>query len=96
MLLSSLPPHPCGNVELEQYSTSGDIAASWLAQIIAFGDLSEDSSIVDLGAGNGVLGVGAALMGVSQVVLVRRTKKPAQWHFSRLSKQVFGFSGNNL
>ena len=70
MLLSSLPPHPCGNVELEQYSTSGDIAAAWLAQIIAFGDLSEDSSIVDLGAGNGVLGVGAALMGVSQGVLV--------------------------
>jgi len=70
MLLSSLPPHPCGDIELEQYSTSGDIAASWLAQIAAFGDLSTDSSIADLGAGNGILGIGAALMGVSQVVLV--------------------------
>ncbi len=70
MLLSSLPPHPCGDVELEQYTTSGDIAASWLAQIAAFGDLSTDSSIADLGAGNGILGIGAALMGVSQVVLV--------------------------
>ena len=70
MLLSSLPPHPCGDIELEQYSTSGDIAASWLAQIAAFGDLSTDSSIADLGAGNGILGIGAALWGVSQVILV--------------------------
>ena len=70
MLLSSLPPHPCGDIELEQYTTSGDIAASWLAQIAAFGDLSTDSSIADLGAGNGILGIGAALIGVSQVVLV--------------------------
>ena len=70
MLLSSLPPHPCGDIELEQYATSGDIAASWLAQIATFGDLSTDSSIADLGAGNGILGIGAALMGVSQVVLV--------------------------
>ena len=70
MLLSSLPPHPCGDIELEQYSTPGDIAASWLAQIAAFGDLSTESSIADLGAGNGILGIGAALMGVSQVVLV--------------------------
>ena len=70
MLLSSLPPHPCGDIELEQYTTSVDIAASWLAQIAAFGDLSTDSSIADLGAGNGILGIGAALMGVSQVVLV--------------------------
>ena len=70
MLLSSLPTHPCGDIELEQYSTSGDIAASWLAQIAAFGDLSTDSSIADLGAGNGILGIGAALWGVSQVILV--------------------------
>ena len=49
---------------MEQYTTSGDIAASWLAQIAAFGDLSTDSSIADLGAGNGILGIGAALMGV--------------------------------
>ena len=70
MLLSSLPPHPCGDIGLEQYSTSGDIAASWLAQIAVFGDLSEDSVVADLGAGNGILGIGAALMDSPQVVLV--------------------------
>ena len=87
MLLSSLPPHPCGNIELEQYSTSGDIAASWLAQIIAFGDLSEDSSIVDLGAGNGILGiVGAALMGVSQVVLVEADEQACSVAFQSIEQ----------
>ena len=86
MLLSSLPPHPCGNLELEQYSTSGDIAASWLAQIIAFGDLSEDSSIVDLGAGNGVLGVGAALIGVSQVVLVEADEEACSVAFQSIEQ----------
>tara|TARA_B100001540_G_scaffold280325_1_gene269657 strand:+ start:111 stop:665 length:555 start_codon:yes stop_codon:yes gene_type:complete len=71
---------------LEQYSTSGDIAASWLAQIIAFGDLSEDSSIVDLGAGNGVLGVGAALMGVSQVVLVEADEEACSVAFQSIEQ----------
>ena len=70
MLLSSLPSHPCGDIRLEQYSTSGDIAASWLAQLAVFGDVSEDSVVADLGAGNGILGIGAALMDSPQVVLV--------------------------
>lgn len=86
MLLSSLPPHPCGNIGLEQYSTSGEIAASWLAQIIAFGDLSEDSCIVDLGAGNGVLGVGAALMGVSQVILVETDEEACSVAFQSIEQ----------
>jgi len=86
MLLSSLPPHPCGDIKLEQYSTSGDIAASWLAQIVAFGDLSEDSSIADLGAGNGILGIGAALMGVSQVVLVEVDEEACSIAFQSIEK----------
>ncbi|SVB44317.1 uncharacterized protein METZ01_LOCUS197171, partial [marine metagenome] len=41
MLLSRLASHACVSVELEQYSTDGDLAARWLADITAFGDLSE-------------------------------------------------------
>jgi putative methylase len=70
MTLSSLPEHPCGIVELEQYVTSGDMAAAWLGQIAAFGDLDSDSVVADLGAGNGVLGIGAALLGATSVVLI--------------------------
>jgi putative methylase len=70
MLLSSLSEHPGGSVELEQYVTEGDLAARWLADIAAFGDLSEGCKVTDLGAGNGVLGLGALAMGAGRATLV--------------------------
>jgi len=70
ILLSRLAPHPCGFVELEQYTTEGDLAARWLADISAFGDLSEGCTVADLGAGNGVLGLGAVAMGARRAILV--------------------------
>ena len=70
MLLSDLEPHPSNSIELEQYSTDGDLAARWLADIAAFGDLSEGCSIADLGAGNGALGLGALAMGAGRAILV--------------------------
>ncbi len=70
MLLSNLTPHPSNSVELEQYTTDGDLAARWLADIAAFGDLSEDCSVADLGTGNGVLGLGALAMGAGRALLV--------------------------
>ena len=70
MTLSGLPTHPLASVELEQYSTPGDLAARWLFEILRAGDLEESTGVVDLGAGNGVLGIGAGLLGVARVVLV--------------------------
>ena len=70
MLLSSLSEHPSGSVELEQYTTDGDLAARWLADIAAFDDLSEGCTVADLGAGNGVLGLGALAMGAGRALLV--------------------------
>ena len=70
MLLSSLSEHPGGSVELEQYATDGDLAARWLADIAAFGDLSEGCTVADLGAGHGVLGLGALAMGAGRAILV--------------------------
>lgn len=60
--LSKLPPHPCNNVDLEQYQTEGDLAALWLAQIDGYDGL-EGKKVLDLGAGNGILGYGAKLLG---------------------------------
>ena len=48
MLLSGLVPHTCDSVELEQYSTDGNLAARWLTDIAAFGDLSEGCTVADL------------------------------------------------
>ena len=70
ILLSQLNPHPCNSVELEQYATGGDLAARWLTDIAAFGDLSEGCTVADLGAGNGVLGLGALAMGAGRAILV--------------------------
>ena len=70
ILLSQLNPHPCNSVGLEQYTTGGDLAARWLTDIAAFGDLSEGCTVADLGAGNGVLGLGALAMGAGRAILL--------------------------
>ena len=66
--LSKLPNHPCNSVDLEQYQTEGDLAALWLAQIDALDGL-EGKKVLDLGAGNGILGHGAQLLG-AEVIFV--------------------------
>ena len=70
MLLSGLDSHTCDSIELEQYSTDGDLAARWLSDIFAFGDLIEGSTVADLGAGNGILGLGALAMGAGRTILL--------------------------
>ena len=60
--LSKLPPNPCNSVELEQYQTEGNLAALWLSQIDGKDGL-EGKTVLDLGAGNGILGHGAQLLG---------------------------------
>ena len=70
MLLSSLEQIQFQSVELEQYSTNGDLAARWLTDISTFGDLHESCSVADLGAGNGVLGLGAIALGAGRTTLI--------------------------
>ena len=67
--LSKLKPHPHNSVELEQYATEGDLAAFWLLAIDQLDNL-EDKSVVDLGSGNGILGLGTVFLGAKKVLLV--------------------------
>ncbi|MBF14432.1 MAG: hypothetical protein CMA97_02830 [Euryarchaeota archaeon] len=69
MRLSSLVPHPCQSVELEQYPTEGNLAAAWLTKI-DLGDGFEGKHVLDLGAGNGILGIGAAFLKARHVTMV--------------------------
>ena len=69
MALSKLLPHPCTDVSLEQYATEGDLAAYWLLAVDQLDNL-EGKTVLDLGAGNGVLGLGALMLGASEVILV--------------------------
>lgn len=57
-------------IEFEQYQTGGDLAARWLSDILAFDDISDDCRVADLGSGNGILGIGAVLLGAKSAFLV--------------------------
>ena len=70
MALSKLPHHQQRDVALEQYATEGDFAARWIAEMVERGDLNEDTRVVDLGAGNGILGIGCLLAGAASALLV--------------------------
>jgi len=90
MILSGLEPHPSNSVELEQYTTDGDLAVRWLSDIVAFGDLAEGCTVADLGAGNGVLGLGALAMGAGRALLVEADQ--AACDVAMLNAESMGFA----
>lgn len=65
ILLSRLAPVDDKTPALEQYQTSPAIAAELLAQADLAGDL--DGTVADLGCGNGILALGAAVLGAETV-----------------------------
>ncbi len=67
--LSKLSPHPQHNVKLEQYATEGDLAAFFALAIDQLESLN-GKHVVDLGAGNGILGIGCGILGAKQVTLI--------------------------
>lgn len=78
MSLSKLLPHPCEDVDLEQYSTDGNVASKFISSIISFGDLSSDSVVGDLGAGNGILGIGSLKVGAERCIFLEIDKKACE------------------
>jgi putative methylase len=90
MLLSGLEPNFSKSVELEQYATDGDLAARWLADIAAFGDLFGGCKVADLGAGNGVLGLGALTMGAGRAMLVETDQEACE--VAKSNAESLGFA----
>ena len=82
--LSRLAPHPCLRVELEQYATEGDLAAFWMLAIDQT-DGFEDRHVVDLGSGNGILGIAALLLGARKVTFVETDKDALEILHSNLN-----------
>ncbi|MFB0560627.1 MAG: METTL5 family protein [Candidatus Lokiarchaeia archaeon] len=67
-LLSELEVNPSPKVGWEQYTSSSEVAANLLfIAAFTFNDIV-GCEVFDLGCGNGILGIGAALMGAKRVV----------------------------
>lgn len=67
--LSRLERFSNPKLELEQYPTPGELAAELIWTATLNGDI-EGKRVIDLGAGTGVLGIGALLAGASHVTFI--------------------------
>lgn len=69
IVLSTLEGFPTANAKKEQYTTDSEIAAQILHNVL--GDFA-DKNVVDLGAGTGILGIGALLCGAKEAILIEQ------------------------
>lgn len=67
--LSKLAPASTQDVALEQYQTDGELAATLLWNAYLAGDIQE-KIVADFGCGNGILGIGAQLLGAKNVSFI--------------------------
>lgn len=74
--LSKLIAHPCLNVELEQYATEGDLAAYWMLGVDQLDDVV-GKHVLDLCAGNGILGLACLFIGAAKVTMVETDAQAA-------------------
>ena len=78
------------NVAKEQYSTPATVASELLHFAFMNGDI-KDRVVYDLGSGNGILGIGAKLLGANEVIGIEideKAVKVAQSNCKRLGAAV--------
>lgn len=73
VVLSKLKGFPSPRPSLEQYVIPSEIAATVLWEAFMLGDI-KGKIVADLGAGTGILGIGAALLGAKEVHAVEVDK----------------------
>jgi len=65
--LQTIPPLSHPKPDLEQYSTPAEVAADVLFIAYTQGDI-QGRKVVDLGCGNGIFSIGAAILGAEEVI----------------------------
>lgn len=87
MILQKIPPLSDPRPELEQYSTPADVASDVLFEAYSRGDV-EGKAVLDLGCGNGILAIGAHLLGARIVAGVEID--PRALHQARSNAEMSG------
>lgn len=72
-ILSKLSTFRRSKLELEQYQTECDIAASVIWHAYMSNEI-QDKKVADLGCGNGILGIAALILGAKQVIFLDTDK----------------------
>jgi len=85
LLLSQLMEFENPDVKLEQYSTTADIAADFLWNVFLNKHI-KGKTIADLGAGPGVIGIGALALGARKVYFVEYDKEAIKLAKDNLKK----------
>lgn len=70
MRISKLDDFTSPMIELEQYTTKGNLAARWIRLAKDMGDIPRGCTVADLGCGTGVLGLGALFCGASNAIMI--------------------------
>ena len=91
--LSKLTPHPQHSANLEQYATEGDLAAFFVLAVDQLDSLT-NKTLVDIGAGNGILGIGCGIVGASNVVLIEADSTVAKVAIQNSTKVMAKYSVN--
>jgi putative methylase len=67
IILQKIPPLPKYDIWSEQYQTPPDLASFILYTAVEKGDI-EGKKVADFGCGSGILAIGAAILGASEVI----------------------------
>ncbi len=92
--LSQLDTFDNAKEGLEQYPTDSEIAASVLWEAYMHGDI-KGKLIADLGAGTGILGIGALLLGAKKVYFVEKDAKAVKLLKQNIEKPSYKVSAGS-
>lgn len=77
IFLSKLKPFRAPKIGEEQYITDSELAAAFLWEAYMRGDIA-GKIVADLGAGTGILGIGAIVLGAKKVFFVEKDREAIQ------------------